>query len=182
VSFHAYGPRVCVLKFCVGELKCECFSVYFPTSWDTDVEVEGIYETLQVLLDNCRANGAIPTIGGDFNASIGSLLDGEDDDLLRSGVLVNGVDAEDGLYNGFCPMDCVWRAVKELLTRRRVGLAEGSVTECLCTLILFFSDDRISVESNWNDFMLLLGIDHRCVYCRLRFALAGRANNYNNMS
>ena len=112
----------------------------------------------------------------------GSLLDGEDDDLLRSGVLVNGVDAEDGLYNGFCPMDCVWRAVKELLTRRRVGLAEGSVTECLCTLILFFSDDRISVESNWNDFMLLLGIDHRCVYCRLRFALAGRANNYNNMS
>ena len=59
---------------------------------------------------------------------------------------------------------------------------KGSVTECLCALILFFSDDRISVESNWNDFMLLLGIDHRCVYCRLRFALAGRANNYNNMS
>ena len=78
VSFHAYGPRVGVLKFCVGELKCECFSVYFPTSWDTNVAVEGIYETLQLLLDNCRANGAIPIIGGDFNASIGSLLDGED--------------------------------------------------------------------------------------------------------
>ena len=43
VSFHAYGPRVCVLEFCLGELKCECFSVYFPTSWDTDVEVEGMY-------------------------------------------------------------------------------------------------------------------------------------------
>ena len=43
-----------------------------------------IYETLQLLLDNCRANGAIPIIGGDFSASIGFLLDVEDDDLLGS--------------------------------------------------------------------------------------------------
>ena len=84
VSFHVYSPRVCLLKFCLGELKCECFSLYFPTAWDTDVEVEGMYETLQSLLDNCRASGAIPIIGGDFNASIGPLLDGEDDDLLGS--------------------------------------------------------------------------------------------------
>ena len=86
---------------------------------------------------------------------------------LSPGVLVNGVDAENGLYNGFCRMDCVWRAVKKLLTRRRVGLAEGSVTECLCKLILSLSDARISAESNWNDFMIPQGIDHRCVHCRL---------------
>ena len=28
---------------------------------------------------------------------------------LGPGVLVNGVDAEDGFYNGFCRMDCVWQ-------------------------------------------------------------------------
>ena len=60
VSFHAYGPRVGVLKFCVGELKCECFSVYFRTSWDTNVAVEDIYETLQLLLDNCRKTALFP--------------------------------------------------------------------------------------------------------------------------
>ena len=31
---------------------------------------------------------------------------------LGPGVFVNGVEAEDGLYNGFCRMDCVWRRQK----------------------------------------------------------------------
>ena len=50
VSFHAYGPRICAFKFCVGKLECECFPVCFPTSWDTDVEVEGMNETLQLAI------------------------------------------------------------------------------------------------------------------------------------
>ena len=61
-------------------MKFECFSAYFPTSWDADAEVEGMYEILQLLLDNCRVNGAVPIFGGDFNASIGVLLDGRGDD------------------------------------------------------------------------------------------------------
>ena len=75
-TFHAYGPQVCVLKFCLGQLKCECF-FNFPTSCDTNAVVESTYEALRLLLDSCRASGAIPIIGGDFNASIDSLLDGE---------------------------------------------------------------------------------------------------------
>ena len=80
ISFHAYNPRVSVLRFSWGALKFECFSVYFPTSWDADAEVEGVYEILQLLLDNCRANGAAPILGGDFNTSIGILLGGPGDE------------------------------------------------------------------------------------------------------
>ena len=36
------------------------------------------------------------------------------------------------------------------------------------------SDVRTSVESNWNDFMIPLGIDHRCVHCRLALRTRGR--------
>ena len=97
-----------------------------------------MYETLQLLLDNCRASGATPIIGGDFNASIGSLLDGKTMICLDPGVLVKELGAEDGLYNGFYRMDCAWRAVTKLVTRRRVGPAKGSVTECLCKLILYW--------------------------------------------
>ena len=101
---------------------------------------------------------------------------------LGPGVLVNGVDAEDGLYNGFCRMDCVWRAVKNLLTRRRVGLAEGSVTECLCKLILFcqmleFWWNQIGTIS-WYLWALITGV----FIAVWRFALAGGENNYNNMA
>ena len=167
VSFHAYGPRVCVLKFCVGELKCECFSVYFPTSWDTDVEVEGIYETLQLLLDNCRANGAIPIIGGDFNASIGSLLDGEADDLLGSW----GVGQRSG--RGRWLVQWILSNGLRVASRQKIADTADSWTckrfsdGMFVQIDFILSDARISVESNWNDFMIPLGIDHRCVHCRL---------------
>ena len=96
-------------------------------------------------------------------------------------LLVKRVDAEDGLYNGFCRMDCAWRAVNKLLTRQKVGLAEGSVTECV-QIDFILSDVRISVESSWNDFMILLGIDHRCVHCRLVLRTRRRRKHYNNMA
>ena len=31
------------------------------------------------------------------------------------------------------------------------------------------SDAKASLEANWNDFMISIGIDHRCVHCRLAF-------------
>ena len=75
--------------------------MYFPTSWDADAEVEGVYEILQSLLDNCRANGATPILGGDFNASIGILLGGpgnEDDDVDLLGAWGLGCRNERGTW------------------------------------------------------------------------------------
>lgn len=38
--------------------------------------MEGMYETLRVLLGKCPASGVFPTIGGDLNASTSILPDG----------------------------------------------------------------------------------------------------------
>ena len=82
ISFHAYSPRICVLKCSLGMLKLELFAVYFPTSWDDILEVEGMYTLLQVLLDNYVSRGAYPIIGGDFNACIGPVSRSDDVDLV----------------------------------------------------------------------------------------------------
>ena len=37
-------------------------------------EVERVHEFLQLLLDNCRASGAMPKFGGDFSSSINFLM------------------------------------------------------------------------------------------------------------
>ena len=167
VSFHAYGPRVCLLKFCLGELKCECFSLYFPTAWDTDVEVEGMYETLQLLLDNCRASGAIPIIGGDFNASIGSLLDGEDDDLLGSW----GVGQRTG--RGRWLVQWILSNGLRVASRQKIGDTTESWTckrfsdGMFVQIDFILADAKASVAANWNDVTIPLGLDHRCVHCRL---------------
>ena len=63
-------------------LKLELFAVYFPTSWDDILEVEGLYTLLQVLLDNCVSRGAYPILGGDFNACIGPVSRSDDVDLV----------------------------------------------------------------------------------------------------
>ena len=65
------------------------------------------------------------------------LLDGEDDDLLGSRGVGQRTDAENGLYNGFCRMDCVWRAVIKFLVQ--------------IDLDFILSDAKAAVEANWND-------------------------------
>ena len=82
ISFHAYSPRICVLKCSLGMLKLELFAVYFPTSWDDILEAEGLYTLLQVLLDNCVSRAAYPILGGDFNACVGPVSRSDDVDLV----------------------------------------------------------------------------------------------------
>ena len=73
VSFHAYSSRVCLLNVSVCAVKFSVLSVYFPTSWDDESEIEAMYEILQLILTNIRGSGARIMIGGDFNANVGSL-------------------------------------------------------------------------------------------------------------
>ena len=78
VTFHAYSERLCALHLSFRHRKFQIFACYFPTSWAPDADVEGVYELLNLLLANCRQSGAIPIIGGDFNASIGEAQAGDD--------------------------------------------------------------------------------------------------------
>ena len=73
VSFHVYFSRVCLLNFSICAVKFSVLSVYFPTSWDDESEIEAMYEILQLILTNIRRSGARIVIGGDFNAHVGSL-------------------------------------------------------------------------------------------------------------
>ena len=71
VSFHAYSSRVCLLNFSICAVKFSVLSVYSPTSWDDESEIDAMYEILQLILTNIRGSGARIVIGGDFNANVG---------------------------------------------------------------------------------------------------------------
>ena len=114
----------------MGMLKLELFAVYFPTSWDDIIEVEGMYTLLQVLLENCVSRGACPILGGDFNACIGLVSKNDDVDLV--GCSGFGERNAQGMFshNGLCKMDFTLPTGKNQPTRlKTVGLAGVQVTE-----------------------------------------------------
>ena len=185
VTFHAYNSRVSVLKFSWGALKFECFSLYFPTSWDADAEVEGVYEILQLLLDNCRANGAVPILGGDFNASIGILLGGpgdEDDDVDLLGAWGLGCRNERGTW--FVQW-ILSNGLRVASRQKHVDFADSwtckrSSDGNFVQIDFILSDAKVFVESVWNDFVVPIGLDHRCVHCIM--SIKKRATTHKRMN
>ena len=185
VTFHAYNSRVSVLKFSWGALRFECFSVYFPTSWDADAEVEGVYEILQLLLDNCRANGAVPILGGDFNASIGILLGGpgdENDDVDLLGAWGLGCRNERGTW--FVQW-ILSNGLRVASRQKHVDFADSwtcrrSSDGNLVQIDFILSDAKVFVESVWNDFVVPIGLDHRCVHCIM--SIKKRATTHKRMN
>jgi len=73
VSFHACSSRVCLSNCSIRALKFPILSVYFPTSWDDDSEIQKMYEIWQLMLNNIHCSGVRIVIGGDFNANVGNL-------------------------------------------------------------------------------------------------------------
>ena len=47
--FHAYSPRLCALDFTLQGKRFRAFSVYFPTTWDSDEAVQEVYDNLSLL-------------------------------------------------------------------------------------------------------------------------------------
>ena len=77
-SFHAYSPRPCLLKLTYSGLTFSLLSCYFPTSWDDDASIEGMYELLDSVLDGLGQTPGRIIVGGDFNACIGGVQFGDD--------------------------------------------------------------------------------------------------------
>ena len=135
--------------------------------------MEGVYGILQLLLDNCRANGATPILGGDFNASIGILLgpgDEDDDvDLLGAGGL--------GCRNERGTWFVQWilsNGLRVASRQKHVDFADSwtckrSSDGNFVQIDFILSDARVFVESVWNDFVVPIGLDHRCVHCIMSF-------------
>ena len=127
IFFHAYLPRICVLKCSLGMLKLELFTIYFPTSWDGIIEVAARHTLLQVLLDNCVSRGACPILGGDFNACIGLVSRSDDVDLVGCPGFLKACCS----HNGLCKLDFTLPTGKRQPTRlKTVGLAAVQVMEC----------------------------------------------------
>lgn len=82
VSFQPFSPRLCTLDFKFRSQLFRAFSVYFPTTWDSDEPVDELYDLIDFLLEDCRTSERIPFIGGDFNASIGMRRPDDDTDAL----------------------------------------------------------------------------------------------------
>ena len=134
--------------------------------------MEGLYDLLRLLITNCEQAGAISIIGGDFNASIGTPLPGDDFTVFgRSGT---------GNRNDRGVMLMQWTVQNGLLIHSRLdnGLAQDEAWTCcramdlsLVQLDYILSSPKLSVENSWCDFTIPIGLDHRCVHCRLELLL-----------
>lgn len=78
VTFHAFSPRVCCLRFRLRTRWFQLIACYLPTSWDSTESVMEVYDLLTLLVSNNDCNKKFFNIlGGDFNASIGERRAGD---------------------------------------------------------------------------------------------------------
>ena len=168
VSFHAYSSRVCLLNFSICAVKFSVLSVYFPTSWDDESEIEAMYEILQLILTNIRRSGARIVIGGDFNANVGSLQCIDEANVVGQW--------GSGLRNARGATLVSWTLMNGLQIASRQSSANNVDDSWTCQrtmdgtrvqLDFILSDARACVESVWHDQLIPIGLDHRCVHCVL---------------
>ena len=171
ISFHAYSPRICVLKYSLGMLNLELFALYFPTSWDDIIEVEGTYTLLQVLLDNYVSRGACPILGGDFNAYIGPVSKSDDVDLVgcfgfgernAQGMLLTQWVIQNGVY--IANRQNPTHQIEDSWTCRR------SSDGILIQIDVIILDRPAVFDNSWNDYIIPIGLDHCWVHCTLHFS------------
>ena len=168
VSFHAYSSRVCLLNFSICDLKFSMLSVYFPTSWDDDAEIEAMYEILQLILNDVRRSGARIVIGGDFNANVGSVQWSDEQDVVGQW--------GSGLRNARGATLITWILMNGLLIASRQSPTNNVDDSWTCQramdgvrvqLDYILTDARACVDSVWHDHLIPIGLDHRCVHCLL---------------
>ena len=144
--------------------------VHFLTAWDPDDAVDEVYELLSTLIDNCTRHGRVPVVGGDFNAQIGALQ--PSDDAACVGVCGHGCRSARGkrfvhwvLMHGLIVLN---RQLDENLADDN-WTCKRALDGTLVQIDFVLSDSRMFVDNVWNDDMVAVGVDHRCVHCVLRF-------------
>ena len=128
-----------------------------------DSNVEGVYELFSLLLTNCRQSGAIPIIGGDFNASIGEAQSGDDvNSFRRSGIVRRNARGQ---------LLMQWVLEHGMLVQNRLDhklLGEDSWTccrafdACLVQIDYILTSPKLNIMDSWCDFSIPIGLDHRC--------------------
>ena len=151
-------------------------SCYFPTSWDDDASIEGMYELLDSVLQGLGRTPGRVIIGGDFNACIGGIQPG--DDLHSLGWWGVGRRNDRGVHlanwvvqNGFHILSRQTSAhdINESWTCQRY------FDETRVQLDFILGDPQASVGQVWLDDILPIGLDHRCVHCIVTWTAQRRA-------
>ena len=129
-----------------------------------------MYTLLQVLLDNCVSRGACPILGGDFNACIGLVSGNDDVDLVgcsgfgernAQGMLLAQWVMQNGLY--IANRQEPTHQTEDSWTCRRSS--DGILTQ----IDFIILDRRTVFDNTWNDNVIPIGLDHRCVHCTFHF-------------
>ena len=168
ISFHPYSPRLCLLKFTYRGLNFHSLSCYFPTSWEDDASVDGMYELLTVVLEEIRKEGGLILMGGDLNSCLGGVQPGDSVDSLSCW----GFGARNG--RGVQLANWVLQNGLQILSRQSENqdtseswTCERYFDEARVQLDYIIADEKAAVSRVWNDNMLPIGLDHRCVHCLL---------------
>ena len=169
ILFSSYSDRVCTLHFKLGTIRFQIFSCYMPTSWEPDLDVEQFLELLGLLLSCCADNGNVSILGGDFNAVLGSPLDGDDVEFLGTCGL--------GDRNDRGRMFARWILQNGLLVQSRMrGMdhlrgswtCRRSMDGALVQLDFILSSPHFHCVATSCDFSFPIGLDHRSVHCTLK--------------
>ena len=122
-----------------------------------------------MLLVNCDQAGAIPIIGGDFNAVIGNPLPGDDDDLLGT--------CRFGPRNDRGWMLVRWVLEHGLLIQSRLDrnirhddcwTCHRSMDGVRVQMDYILSSVQLQLVQVKYDFAMPIGLDHRCVHCTMK--------------
>ena len=167
--FHALNERLCFLSFRVGQICFVLFACYFPTSWAIDDEVHHVYEILRLFLGNAVRDGQIPLVGGNFNACIGEAEECDHVEFIgpcgmgernkRGNALIEFV-LEEGL--------CIFNRHMDMLHVNDGWTCSGSNDGRLVQIDFVLGASQFLLDDVWYDFGLPIGLDHRCVHCKLR--------------
>ena len=167
--FHAFAPCLCMLQFSRQGRLFHVYACYFPTSWDSDVDLEQVDDVLDVLLLHTQAATAFPLIGGDFNANVGALPSHDISQLL--GGWGSGTRSDGGrrLVHWVLTHGC------QIISRHAAHAADADSWTCQRAsdwarfqLDCILADIREKSMQIWHNFSIGTGLDHRSVHCTCR--------------
>ena len=132
---------------------------------------------------NCDHAGAIPIIGGDFNAVIRNPLPGDDMDLLgtcgfgprnhRGWVLVKWV-LEHGLF--------IQTRLDRNVRHEDSWTCQRSMDGMRVQMDYILSSVQLQLVKVKYDFVMPIGLDHRCVHCTMKILFRKKKNENNLVS
>lgn len=166
LTFHVYFSRVCCSRFRLEARWFQLIACYFPASWDSEQNVMQVYDLLTALLSmDLRSKTFINILGGDFNASIGVRVAGDDTSLGHWGR---------GFRNFRGHLLARWVLEHDLMICSRMACADDNGDSWTCKRFadrnlmqldsVLASWEALAVRS-WIDTCLPIGLDYRCVHC-----------------